>query len=321
MTSTDTHTTAHDGPSKTSASGATTNAEATPGLGEAIPGDAGAVRPGDLSRVLGQERPPRPSGLSASLTFGWRSLLKIKHVPEQLLDVTLFPIMMTLMFVFLFGGAIGGSVGEYLPFFLPGILSVSIVMITMYTALAVNTDITKGVFDRFRTLPIWRPAPMVGYLLGDAFRYVIASAIIIGVGLLIGVLPGGEGADGSPYTPAGGVLGVLAAVGVLVVFCFALSWVWTMFGLLMRSEKSVMGVAMMVIMPLSFLSSAYVPVDTLPGWLQAFVNVNPVTLLVDTVRALMNGVNPGMDIVWLGVMSAAILAVFGSITMRIYNRK
>lgn len=275
----------------------------------------------DLEKVFAVDPPTRPSALSASLTFGWRALLKIKHVPEQLMDVTLFPIMMTLMFVYLFGGAIGGSVGDYLPFFLPGILSVSIVMITMYTALAVNTDIEKGVFDRFRTLPIWRPAPMVGYLLGDAFRYVIASVIILGVGLLIGFLPGGEDASGTNYVPAGGVLGTLAAVGVLLVFCFALSWVWTMFGLIMRSEKSVMGVAMMIIMPLSFLSSAYVPVETLPGWLQAFVNVNPVTLLVDTVRALMNGVSPGMDIVWLAVMSAAIMAVFGTVTMRIYNRK
>ena len=275
----------------------------------------------DIEKIFNAERPSRPSALSASLTFGWRALLKIKHVPEQLMDVTLFPIMMTLMFVYLFGGAIGGSVGDYLPFFLPGILSVSIVMITMYTALAVNTDIDKGVFDRFRTLPIWRPAPMVGYLLGDAFRYVIASAIIIGIGMLIGALPGSQGSDGGAYLPEGGVLGVLAAVGVLLVFCFALSWVWTMFGLIMRSEKSVMGVAMMVIMPLSFLSSAYVPVETLPGWLQVFVNANPVTMLVDTVRALMNGVNPGTDLLWLALMSAALVAIFGSITMRIYNRK
>lgn len=263
----------------------------------------------DLERLFTDERPPRPTAWAASKTFGWRALLKIKHVPEQLMDVTLFPIMMTLMFVFLFGGAIAGEWRTYLPYFLPGILVVSIIMITMYTGLAVNIDIEKGVFDRFRTLPIWRPAPMVGYLLGDAFRYVIASGIIVAVGFALG------------WRPPGGVPGVLAGVGVLLVFCFALSWVWTMFGLLLRSEKSVMGVSMMVIMPLSFLSSAYVDPSTLPGWLEAFVNVNPITFVIESVRALMSGESPGLDLVWVLGFSGLFVVVFGTATMRLYNRK
>src|SRR5215208_1429273 len=124
-----------------------------------------------LAAVLTRaDRPPRPSALSASLTFGWRAILKIKHVPEQLFDVTAFPIMMVLMYTYLFGGALAGSPGEYIQFLLPGILVMSVVMITMYTGVSVNTDIEKGVFDRFRTLPIWRPSTMVGYLLGDMLR-------------------------------------------------------------------------------------------------------------------------------------------------------
>ncbi|TSD64421.1 ABC transporter permease [Aeromicrobium piscarium] len=263
----------------------------------------------DLARVFTTERPPRPSAWAASTTFGWRALLKIKHVPEQLFDVTLFPIMMTLMFTYLFGGALAGSPTDYLQFFLPGILVVSIVMITMYTGLSVNTDIEKGVFDRFRTLPIWRPAPMVGYLLGDGFRYLIASVVIVTMGLILG------------YRPDGGVTGVLAGVAVLLLFCFALSWIWTMFGLMLRSEKSVMGVSMMLIMPLSFLSSAYVDPSTMPNWLEAFVNVNPITFAVDSVRALMSGDWPGTDLLWLAILSAGLIAVFGAATMRLYNRK
>lgn len=227
--------------------------------------------------LVGQERPPRPSALSASMTFGWRAMLKIKHVPEQLFDVTAFPIMLVLMYTYLFGGALVSSTEEYIQFLLPGIMVMSVVMITMYTGIAVNTDIAKGVFDRFRTLPIWRPAPMVGYLLGGVLRYLLASAVMLAIGMIIG------------FRPDGGVLGVLAGVALLVLFSFAFSWIWTMFGLLLRSEKSVMGVSMMVIFPLTFLSNVFVDPKTMPGWLQAFVNNSPVTHLATAVRELMAG--------------------------------
>lgn len=269
-----------------------------------------APQPSSIAQILLAEPPPsRPTAWSASVTFGWRAVLKIKHVPEQLFDVTLFPIMMTLMFTYLFGGALAGSTSEYLQFFLPGILVSSIAMITMYTGVSINTDIEKGVFDRFRTLPIWRPAPMVGYLLGDLLRYLIAAVVIVTMGLVLG------------FRPEGGVLGVAAGVGVLLVFCFAFSWVWTMFGLLLRSEKSVMGVSMMVLMPLTFLSSTYVDPATMPDWLEAFVNVNPITLVVDCVRSLCAGTADAGELLRVAAVSAAFVAVFGPITMRLYNRK
>ncbi|MBT2506564.1 ABC transporter permease [Streptomyces sp. ISL-98] len=259
--------------------------------------------------LLNKDRPPRPSALSASLTFGWRAMLKIKHVPEQLFDVTAFPIMMVLMYAYLFGGALAGSVDEYIQFLLPGILTMSIVMITMYTGVAVNNDITKGVFDRFRTLPIWRPAPMVGYLLGDVIRYLIASAVMLSVGMIIG------------YRADGGVVGILAGVALLMVFSFSFSWIWTMFGLLLRTEKSVMGVSMMVIFPLTFLSNVFVDPKTMPGWLQAFVNNSPVSHVSTAVRELMAGNWPTADIAWSLGWSAALLLAFGTVTMRLYNRK
>lgn len=259
--------------------------------------------------LVSNERPPRPSGLSASVTFGWRAMLKIKHVPEQLFDVTAFPIMMVLMYTYLFGGALAGSTSEYLQFLLPGILVMSVVMITMYTGLAVNIDIEKGVFDRFRTLPIWRPAPLVGYLLGDVLRYSMASAVILVVGLVLG------------FRPSGGVIGVLAGVALLLVFSFCFSWVWTMFGLLLRNEKSVMGVSMMVLFPLAFLSNIFVEPATMPGWLQAFVNNSPVTHLTSAVRGLMDGGWPMHAITWSLGWGALLLLIFGSVTMRLYNRK
>ncbi|NJQ00724.1 ABC transporter permease [Streptomyces zingiberis] len=259
--------------------------------------------------LVAGERPPRPSAWAASAAFGWRAVLKIKHVPEQLFDVTAFPIMMVLMYTYLFGGALAGSTGEYLQFLLPGILVMNVVMITMYTGVAVNTDIQKGVFDRFRTLPIWRPAPMVGYLLGDMLRYVLASIVMVTLGLIMG------------FRPAGGAVGVLAGVVLLVAFSFAFSWIWTMFGLMLRSEKSVMGVSMMVIFPLTFLSNIFVDPRTMPGWLQAFVNNSPVTHLSSGVRGLMAGDWPAAEIAWSLGWAGALVLVFGTATMRLYNRK
>ncbi|WP_019816337.1 ABC transporter permease [Saccharomonospora saliphila] len=263
-----------------------------------------------LGSVLASgEQPHPPSPWSASAAFGWRAMLKIKHVPEQLFDVTAFPVMMTLMFTYLFGGAIAGSTGDYLQYLLPGILVMSIVMITMYTGIGVNTDIEKGVFDRFRTLPIWRPSALVGALLGDVCRYVIGSAVILALGLVLG------------FRPEGGLTGVLLGVALLVAFSFAFSWIWTMFGLLLKTEKSVMGVSMMVLFPATFLSNVFVDPATMPGWLQAFVDVNPIAHLVAAVRSLMAGTPDGGEIAWTLVSGGVLLAIFGTLTMRLYNRK
>ncbi|GGR82953.1 transport permease protein [Streptomyces aureoverticillatus] len=271
--------------------------------------DLAPVRTESLAELLiSKERPPRPSALSASLTFGWRAMLKIKHVPEQLFDVTAFPIMMVLMYTYLFGGALAGSPREYIQYLLPGILVMSVVMITMYTGVSVNTDIEKGVFDRFRSLPIWRPSTMVGYLLGDALRYALASAVMLTVGVILGFRPDSA-------------LGVLGGVLLLIVFSFAFSWIWTMFGLLLRTEKSVMGVSMMVMFPLTFLSDIFVKPETMPGWLQAFVNNNPVTHVASGVRGLMEGEWPAADIAWSLGWAGLFVAVFGPITMRLYSRK
>src|SRR5690625_2574212 len=180
-------------------------------------------------------------------------MLKIKHVPEQLFDVTAFPIMMTLMFTYLFGGALAGSPGDYIQVLLPGILVMSVIMITMYTGTALNNDVKKGVFDRFRSLPIWRPAIIVGALLGDAARYMIASVVIISLGLIMG------------FRPGGGLTGVLLGVGLMLVFAFALSWIWTMLSLILRTPESLMGVSMMVLFPITFGSNIFVNPETMPG--------------------------------------------------------
>lgn len=259
--------------------------------------------------LVSGDRPPRPGPLSTSATFGWRALLRIKHVPEQLFDVTIFPVMLTLMFTYLFGGALAGSPTEYVQFFLPGILVQSVVMITMYTGVALNTDISKGVFDRFRSLPVWRPSALVGMLLGDAARFTIASTVTVLLGLVMG------------FRPQGGVVGVVAGVALILVFAFSLGWAWTLLGLVLRTPNSVMGTAMMVITPLTFASNIFVDPSTMPGWLQAFVEVNPITHLVTAVRGLMFGVAEASEVLTTLGWSALLVAVFGSLTMWRYSRQ
>ncbi len=252
-------------------------------------------------------RPPRASATSAALTFGWRGMLKVKHVPEQLLDVTITPVMFVLMFTYIFGGAIAGSTGEYLDYILPGILVMSVLFTTVYSGVALNTDLTKGVVDRFRSLPIWRPAPLLGSLLGDCVRYLVAGTVIILLGLLLG------------FNPEGGAGGVLAALALVIVFAFGLSWVFTTIGLTLRSPNAVMNAGFMGIFPLTFLSNVFVEPDTLPAGLEAFVNVNPISILATASRGLMQGNADGGDIAIVLAVAAALTAVFAPLTTRLYR--
>jgi ABC-2 type transport system permease protein len=261
------------------------------------------------SALATRARPERASSLGASAAFGWRAMLKIKHVPMQLFDVTAFPIMFVLLFTYLFGGALAGSPRAYLQQLLPGILVMAVVMITPYTGMGLNTDVTKGVFDRFRSLPIWRPAVLVGMLLADTVRYTIASTVVVVLGVALG------------FRPDGGPLGVLSAVALLLVFCFSLSWAWTVIGLRMQTPESVMQMSMTILFPLTFASNVFVDPSTMPGWVQAFVDVNPITHLTTAARGLVHGSVEASDIGWVLLWSAGLVAVFAPLTMRLYNKE
>ena len=275
----------------------------TTGPGRAAAGDAAALR----KALSSTPRPARVSALGATLAFGWRGMLKVKHVPEQLLDVTITPVMFVLMFTYLFGGAIAGSTGEYLEYILPGVLAMGVLFTTVYSGIAVNTDLTKGVVDRFRSLPIWRPAPLVGALLGDSVRYVIAGTVIIVLGVVLG------------YRPGAGVGGAVAGLALVVAFAFGLSWVFTTLGLLMRSPNAVMNAGFMAIFPVTFLSNVFVDPETLPRGLEAFVDVNPVSFLVTATRGLMEGDADAGDIAIVLSTAAVLTAVFAPLTARLYR--
>ena len=254
-------------------------------------------------------RARRASALSASLTFGWRGMLKVKHVPEQLMDVTLTPVLFVLMFTYLFGGAIAGSTAEYLDYILPGILVMSVLFTTVYSGVSLNTDLTKGVVDRFRSLPIWRPAPLVGALLGDSLRYLVAGTVIVVLGVALG------------YRPGAGVGGVVLALALVIVFAFALSWVFTTLGLLLRSPNAVMNAGFTGIFPLTFLSNVFVDPETLPGPLEAFVDANPISILASASRGLMEGNVESADIAVVLGTAALLTAVFAPLTTYLYRTR
>jgi ABC-2 type transport system permease protein len=233
----------------------------------------------------------------------------MRRNPEQFFDVTLQPILFTAMFAYVFGGAVSGSVSDYLPLMIPGILAQTALTACMATGTQMREDMDKGVFDRFKSLPIARIAPLAGPMMADLLRYGIAATITIVVGLAMG------------YSPGGGVLGVLAGWLLTVVAGWSLAWIFAWLGTVARSAQAVQGIGMMIMFPLTFLSNAYVPAETMPGWLQTFVDINPVSHVVTAVRDLMNDGAVTGQVGWALLACAIVVAIFAPLAVRSYSRK
>jgi len=265
---------------------------------------------GSLRSTLETRHTPDPPGAVANaFTFGWRALLKIKHTPEQLFDVLVTPIMFTVLFTYLFGGALAGTPQAYLQFLLPGILVQTVVFTSIYTGFTLNTDISKGVFDRFRSMPIWKPSPIVGAMVGDTVRYTTSGFIVVIIGLILG------------YRPEAGMMGVVWSILLLNVFAFGIGWIFTTIALAVRTPATVMTLSWLVMMPLTFASNIFVDPATMPGWLQSFVSVNPIAHLVTAVRGLMDGVVTTGDISLALFSPIVVTAVCGPIAMWLYGRE
>jgi ABC-2 type transport system permease protein len=264
-----------------------------------------------LDGLLAPGGPPRRAGaLAASAIFGWRAMLKIRREPKQLTDSIAIPILFTVLFTYLFGGAIGGTPGHYLKTLLPGTLVMSITIVTMYGGARLAQDVTTGVFDRFRSLSIWRGALVLGGLLGDAARYFLSAAIVVILGVIIG------------YRPDGGAPGVIAAVTLVIAFGLSMSWLWAAIALLVRNPATVTSIGAAVLIPPTFASNIFVEPRTMPGWLQAFVNINPVTHLTAAARDLMdNASGVGGPVTWSLIAFAAITLVFAPLTLHLYSKQ
>lgn len=247
--------------------------------------------------------------MSQTLTLAWRATMKMRRSMEVMFDVTIQPLVFTGMFAYIFGGAISGDVGSYLPLIIPGLIGQTVLTACVATGVQLRTDMDTGVFDRFKVLPIARIAPLAGPMVADLLRYFIASALTFAVGIAIG------------YRPGGGVPGVAGAILLAMLAGWSLAWIFTFFGILGRNAQAVQGISLLVMFPLTFLSNAFVPTDTMPGPLRAFAEVNPVSLVITAIRDLANDGALTGDVGWALLGCAVVIAIFAPLSVRAFNRK
>src|SRR3984957_18455180 len=284
----------------------TITVEASPPAG-AVPSATPRIDP-VAAVVRARPRNSVAETVSQTLSMAWRALKKMRRNPEQFFDVTLQPLLFTAMFAYIFGGAIAGKVGSYLPSLIPGIIAQTVLTTCMATGVQLREDMEKGVFDRFKALPIARIAPLAGPMVADLVRYLIAAGLTFVMGVIIG------------YRPGGGVLGGLGAILLAMFTGWALAWIFTFIGTIAKSARAVQGMSFLILFPLTFLSNAFVPVSSLPGWLAAFVKVNPVSHLVSATRALANQGIVTREAGWTLLAGLVVIAVFAPLSVWSYRR-
>nr|WP_083459683.1 ABC transporter permease [Jiangella muralis] len=258
-------------------------------------------------------------GVRQTMTLAWRTIVQVRHNPWELGDYSIQPIMFVLLFTYVFGGAIAGSTSEYLTFALPGIIVMNMLFITMYVGTGLNTDLTKGVFDRLRSLPIARWAPMAGRILADQVKQAWSIFLLLAIGMVLG------------FRIGTGVWSLLAAVGLLLLFALAFSWVSVLVGVLAKDPEKVQLFGFTALFPVTFVSNVFAPTSTMPGWLQPIVENNPVTILSDACRALMVGddtigtewhvASATTPVVQSLIWAAAIAAVFAPLSVWALRRR
>ncbi|UNS95023.1 ABC transporter permease [Streptomyces tubbatahanensis] len=244
-----------------------------------------------------------------SATVAWRQLVQIKHNPEQLVEVGIQPVMFVVLFAFVLAGQMAGSRHAYLQFVVPGLIVQSAVLVTARTAIATNTDVTKGLFDRFRSLPISRTAPLIGRIAADYVMLVWSVVLLLAAGMLLS------------FRIETSWTRLIPMFLLLLVFTFALSWASVLAGLLASNPENVQALAFGLMLPLTFISNAFVRVETMPGWLQAIVTYNPVSMLADSIRGLLVAGPVAEPVTKTLIASALLLVVFAPLALRAYHRE
>lgn len=263
-----------------------------------------------VNQILEHSKPYRRSGwLSNKLMFGWRNLIKIKHIPEQFMDALITPVMFTFMFTYIFGGALAGSTKAYLQFFIPGILVQTLTFNAMYAGININNDVSKGIFERFRSMPIWLPAPLSGIFIGDFFRHLISAVLVLIFGFILG------------FRTNAGIPEIVTAFFIMIFFAMSISWIFIIMGLTMRSLSAVMSFGWLILMPLVFMSNIFADPTTMPGWLQTFIAYNPLAWQVDAVRGLLEGHFPVKEIMIALGASAILTGILFPLTVWFYKKE
>ena len=243
-----------------------------------------------------------------TLVIAERNLVRLPRAPDLLLAFTVQPVMFVLLFVYVFGGAISTPGYTYVDFLIPGIIVQNIAFGGFVTALGLNEDVHKGLIDRFRSLPMARPAVLAGRTLADVVTNLLSVVVLLITGLIIG------------FSFHASVLEILGGIGLLLLFGYAFSWVFALLGLLVSSPEAANSVGFIAVFPLTFISSAFVPVESMPAGLQWFAEINPFTVVVDALRALWLGAPAGNSVWGAVVWSFVILAVFAPLAVARYRR-
>ena len=260
--------------------------------------------------VSAPEQGTRPFPLLRhSLVLAGRAVRKIRRTPEQFIDVTLQPIIFVILFVYVFGGAISGSTHDYLQYVLPAIMVQTVLFTSLSIGVNLNTDIKKGVFDRFRSLPIGRSAPLIGAVSAEVVRFSTSVIVLMAFGYALGFRIGTD--------PVSALAGCLLAIA----FALCMSWVAVFLGTWLRESGAVQGIGFLVMFPLTFGSNMFVPTSSLPGWMQGWVRINPVTHLTDAIRGLLVGGPVAGPVGWSVLTGAIILAIFAPLAVWTYRRK
>jgi ABC-2 type transport system permease protein len=244
-----------------------------------------------------------------SFTLAYRAWLKMLHNPESFMEMSILPIMLTLLFTFLFGGAVSGSTADYLPVIIPGVLVMCCAMGCSTAGILLREDMNKGITKRLTSMPIARISPVAGILMIEIIRYTIIGVVVFALGFALG------------YRPEAGIVGVLGCIGLMVIAAWCLSWVFALMSVSVKTVSTAHTVGMVVMFPMAFLSNALVPVDTMPGWLQWVVDFNPLSHVVTAMRELLSTGAMGSEFLIALAGSLIVLAVFAPMTVRAYKRK
>jgi ABC-2 type transport system permease protein len=266
---------------------------------------------------------PRPAGLVRRLAdvavLTGRNLSHIAREPLQLSDVTIQPVLFTMLFVYVFGsGVVLPDGGSYTQFAIAGLLALNLTTSAMGTAVGLSTDLSSGVIDRFRTLPMWGPAVLVGRSVADLLTAALCASIVALTGLAIG------------WRPEGGVAATIGGFAVFLFFSYAVSWGCACLGIMSKGPESAQGVGLVILFPLAFVSNALVPTQHMPGVLQVLTNWNPVSAVTAAARTLFENPNPSATIdAWPMqhpvaaslLWSVALLAIFAPLATVLYGRR
>ncbi|GIE76146.1 transport permease protein [Actinoplanes philippinensis] len=247
--------------------------------------------------------------LRNTATLAWRTLVQIKHNPFELFDFSVQPIMFLLLFTYVFGGAIADSPGEYLTYALPGIIVQNLLFATLNTGVGLNTDISKGVFDRLRSLPIARFSPLAGRIVADVIKQAWAIALLLVLGIVLG------------FRIETGPAEVLATFALLLGFAFAVSWMSVLVAMLVSEPEKVQIFGFVLLFPITFASGAFVDPDTMPGWLRSFADVNPTSILADAARGLLSGGPVAGPVTQSLLWAAGFLVIFAPLSVRAFRRR